>query len=112
VGSCGADDLDNSADFADYCRKREELGCTRRFLRREITAQTRDECRWDAVDACQRSAFPSDCRPTRRETEACLNALASFDTLNTKEQDLPECNRKALCKATPTEQGDAGVQNP
>jgi hypothetical protein len=116
VGSCGDDKLDDSADFKSYCEQREQLNCTRRYLRKEITAQTRDECRWDAIDACARSAFPSDCQPTKRETQACLNALASFDTLQTKEQDLPECKKQALCTATPSEQRDAGseggVENP
>lgn len=108
VGSCNSDALDEPADFMSYCQKREELICTRRFLRNEITAEARDICRWDAVDACGLRAFPSDCRPTRRETEACLRALASFDTLDTAEADLKECKTKALCKATPSDQPDAG----
>jgi hypothetical protein len=112
VGSCGADKLDDSADFSSYCQQREQLGCVRRFLRNEITAATRDQCRWDAIDACARSAFPSDCRPTRRETDACLNALSSFDTLKTQEDAIPECDQKALCHATPSEQPDSGVDNP
>jgi len=112
VGSCGADSLDVPAEFLDYCQQREQLECTRRFLRKEITASSRDECRWAAIDACNASAFPSDCRPTRRETQACINALSSFDTLNTKEQDIGECKQDALCHATPGEQPDAGVQNP
>jgi hypothetical protein len=41
-----------------------------------------------------------------------LNALSSFDTLKTKEDDIPECNQKALCQATPSEQPDSGVDNP
>ena len=109
VGSCGSDALDESADFMSYCQKREELNCTRRFLRNEITAEARDICRWDAVDACGLRAFPNDCRPTRRETEACLRALASFDTLSTSEADLKECKTNALCRATPSDQTDAAV---
>jgi hypothetical protein len=112
VGSCGADPLDAPADFLSYCQQREELECTRRFLRKEITATTRDDCRWAGIDACNLSAFPADCRPTRRETDACLNALASFDTVAIKEQDIAECKQKVLCTATPGEQADAGVQNP
>jgi hypothetical protein len=113
VGSCGTDVLDEPTDFMSYCQKREELICTRRYLRKEITAETRDACRWDGVDACARRAFPPDCKPTRRQSEACLNALASFDTLNTPEADLPECKQKALCTATPSEQAampDAGQE--
>jgi hypothetical protein len=112
VGSCGADQLNDPADFSSYCQQREQLGCVRRFLRKEITAATRDQCRWDAIDACSRSAFPSDCRPTRREADACLNALSSFDTLSTQEQNIPECKQKALCMATPSEQTDAGIDKP
>jgi hypothetical protein len=109
IGSCGADDLAKSADFAPYCQEREELVCTRRFLRKEITAETRDSCRWDAVDACERRAFPPDCRPTRRETEACLRALSSFDTLDTPDDQLKECAQKELCTATPSETADAAA---
>jgi len=111
VGSCGADDLDLPTDFMSYCQKREELICTRRFLRHEITAEARDICRWDAVDACGLRAFPGDCRPTRRESEACLRALASFDTLDRAEADLKECKTNALCKATPSDQPDAGSRD-
>jgi hypothetical protein len=109
VGACGSDERDFPADFMDYCQKREQLGCVRRFLRKEITGPTRDTCRLDAVDACGRSAFPADCQPTRRETDACLNALSSFDTLDTKEADLAECKQNALCHATPSEQHDSGL---
>jgi hypothetical protein len=109
VGSCGEDETSRPADFASYCQQHDELICTRRFLRKEITAEARDSCRWDAVDACERRAFPSGCAPTQREADACLRALASFDTLSTPDTDLEECQRKALCKATPSEQPDAGV---
>lgn len=116
VGSCGKDDLDDPADFRSYCEQREELACTRQYLRKEITAEKRDECRWDGIDACSRSAFPSDCRPTRRATRACLNALSDLDHVKTKEQDIPECKKSALCTATPSEQrdagGEAGIENP
>lgn len=112
VGSCGTDELAEPTDFKSYCQKREELICTRRYLRKEITAETRDACRWDGVDACARRAFPSDCRPTRRQSEACLNALASFDTLETPEDNISECKQKALCTATPSEQDAGEVDNP
>ena len=111
VGSCGSDELDRPADFMSYCQKREELSCTRRFLRQEITAEARDICRWDAVDACGLRSFPSDCRPTRRETEACLRALASFDTLDVAEADLKECKTDALCKATPSDEAEASARD-
>jgi hypothetical protein len=110
VGSCGTDELDNSADFSSYCQQREQLVCVRRFLRKEITEASQEECRWNAIDTCARSAFPSDCRPTRRQTDACLNALSSFDTLKTNDQDIPECKLQQLCPAAI--QSDAGVDNP
>lgn len=111
VGSCGSDDLAAPADFSDYCEQREQLLCTRKFLRKEITAETRDLCRWDAIDACERRAFPADCTPSRRETEACLRALSSFDTLETPESELSECSRSALCKATPSEDEESPGNN-
>lgn len=114
VGSCGRDEMSEPANFMDYCERREELICTRRFLRKEITAEARDVCRWDAKDACERRSFPGDCRPTRRETDACLRALASFDTLDTPEADIEECQRDVLCRATPSDEaaansGDGGA---
>lgn len=104
VGSCGGDELAEPTPFREYCQRREELTCVRRFLRMEITEETRDSCRWDAVDACARRSFTDSCRPTRRETDACLRALASFDTLDTQETELSECTTATLCKATPSEQ--------
>jgi len=109
VGSCGDDEAALPANFPSYCQQHDELICTRRFLRKEITAEARDTCRWDAVDACARRKFPSGCDPTQREADACLRALASFDTLHTPDSELEECQRKALCKATPSEQPDAGI---
>lgn len=109
VGSCDDGELDDPVDFSYYCRNREELACVRRFLRRELTENERDECRLDAVDACQRRAFPSDCRPTRRTAESCLNALRSLDTVETKEDELSECNARELCRATPSELEDGGL---
>lgn len=109
VGSCGSDELGATATFRDYCQKREELTCVRRFLRKEITVETRDACRWDAVDACARRNFTGNCRPTLRITEACLTALASFDTLSTPESDIPECQTKALCSVLPSDEADAAV---
>jgi hypothetical protein len=46
-----------------------------------------------------------------------LTALASLDDLDTPDDQIAECNEKALCTATPSEQAakDAGadaVENP
>jgi hypothetical protein len=112
VGSCGDSDLSKPVNFTYYCRTREELTCVRRFLRKEITARERDQCRWDAVDACARRSFPYDCQPTKRIAEGCLNALRSFDTLDTTEDRIKECATDALCRATPQETPDAGELGP
>ncbi len=108
VGSCGESDLSGPIEFNYYCRNREELACVRRYLRKELTERERDMCRWDAYDACKRRDFPSTCHPTKRAAEACLNALRSFDTLETKEEDLEECDTDALCRVTPSEDPDGG----
>ncbi len=97
VGDCNGSKLDQPADVGGYCRQREELTCVRRFLRGEISASARDACRWDAIDTCAARSFAASCRPKAWQTRACLNALASFDTLQTKESDLSECNTRALC---------------
>lgn len=110
VGACGGDDLSDPADFQSYCEERGQLVCVRRFLRRELTERERDACRWKAVDDCARRTFPSDCHPTERRAQACLNALSSFDTLETKESEIAECNTEALCDAPPSAAGaDAGA---
>lgn len=108
VGSCEEGDQNEPVEFTYYCRNREELACVRKFLRKEITERERDQCRWDAVDRCNRRDFPSTCHPTKRAADACLNALRSFDTLKTPENKLPECDSDALCRATPSEEPDAG----
>ena len=108
VGSCNDGELNEPVEFTYYCRSREELACVRKYLRKDITQRERDTCRWDAVDACNRREFPSTCHPIKRTAEACLNALRSFDTLETPEEDLPECNTDTLCRATPSEESDGG----
>ena len=109
VGSCDDSELSEPVEFSYYCRNREELVCVRKFLRKDITETERDECRWDAVDGCKRRDFPSTCHPTKRAAEACLNALRSFDTVETDEEDLKDCNTDALCRATPSEEPDGGL---
>jgi hypothetical protein len=113
VGSCEGDASGEPADFRDYCEQREQLVCVRRFLRREITERERDLCRWEAIDTCQRRAFPPDCQPTRREAQTCLNALSSLDTLHTQESELRDCSLQALCdlprSAADEAAGDAGA---
>jgi hypothetical protein len=109
VGSCGADKLDVPSNFSSYCQNRGQLVCVRRFLRKEITADSRDSCRWAAIDACALRSFASRCTPTLRQTDACLTALSSFDTLSTPDDAIPECDEKILCTATPSQASDAGV---
>jgi hypothetical protein len=108
VGACGGDSLDEPTDLRSYCEEREQLVCVRRFLRKEITERERDACRWDAIDACALRRFTPECQPTQRQAQTCLNALSSFDTLQTRESELPECNTRALCDNTPSEEAADG----
>ncbi len=113
VGSCD-DDVDGFADLTEYCKEREELICVRRALRKELSTEQRDDCRREAMDACDRRFWAPDCRPTNRQAQACLNALRSTETVQTPEDELKECNTEALCTArttgTPIDMGeDAGM---
>jgi hypothetical protein len=99
VGGCGGDELDEPADVREYCAEREQLVCVRRYLRNEFSARDRDTCRYDAIERCMSRAFPDDCRPTQRVANACLNALASFDTIEIEEGSIEECSARALCSA-------------
>jgi hypothetical protein len=110
VGSCGSDELAREADLESYCAQREQLVCVRQSLRREITIVERDECRRQAIMDCHNRSWAPRCQPTERQTQACLNALSSTDTLNTPEDELEECQTKALCTAEP--RGDAGIEAP
>ncbi|HEX2676021.1 MAG TPA: hypothetical protein VHM19_05260 [Polyangiales bacterium] len=98
IGSCGGSDHGGDpADFKPYCEQRGQLICVRRYLRKELTKAERDACRWQAIDTCKLSGFPSDCHPTQRKADTCLNALESLDTLQTKEAKLSECTTQTLC---------------
>jgi len=111
VGSCGSDDLSGTADLVSYCSEREELICVRRFERREISVIERDDCRRAEIARCERRFWAPGCAPTKREANACLNALRSLDTLETPEGELDECQREALCTARMPET-DGGIDNP
>lgn len=111
VGSCNGDRLDRAADLRQYCEQREQLICVRRFLRKEITAAARDSCRYRGIDACMQRSFAASCQPTQRQANACLNALASFDTLNTADDAVPECQTGALCNAPLQTTSDAGASS-
>jgi hypothetical protein len=106
VGACGGDELDGEADLDSYCAEREQLVCVRQALRREISTGARDDCRRRAIADCMNRSWAPDCRPTERQTRACLNALSSTDTLDTPEDELEECQSEALCNAAP--RGEAG----
>jgi hypothetical protein len=112
VGSCSGDRLDRPADLSQYCQQREQLICVRRFLRKEITAAARDACRWSGIDLCAQRSFAKDCQPTQRQADACLNALASFDTLHTPDDQVADCNTKALCNVPKAPNSDAGAGSP
>ena len=94
VGACdGDDDLEGPADLEAYCDERGQMICVRRYERGELTIGQRDNCRRDAIERCERRVFLPGCRPTRRETNACLNALHSRSTLDKTIDELEECNR-------------------
>ena len=113
VGSCGSDELSGQADLVAYCTEREELICVRKYERRELSLGDREDCRRDEIARCKRRFWAPGCAPTKREANACLNALRSLDTLSTKEDQLEECQREALCTARPPELTvDGGVNNP
>lgn len=108
VGSCG-DDLSGFADPDEFCRAREDLTCIRRSLRGDLTEEGRDTCRRQVEALCAQRTFAPDCRPTRRQAEACLNALRARSTVDIKESELDECNTRALCTArTVGGSGDGG----
>lgn len=103
VGSCGGDDGQSEpADFGDYCQEREQLVCERRKTRGEITAAAAIDCRRRAIELCGRRSFVPGCTPTRREADACVNALYSLSTLDQDVDELAEC--RDLCGLPPEEQ--------
>jgi hypothetical protein len=110
VGSCGSDELAAPADLVAYCTEREELICVRRHERRELSVIERDQCRRDEIARCAHRFWAPGCAPTKREANACLNALRSLDTLSTRESELDECQSEALCTARLP--ADAAVDNP
>lgn len=116
VGSCSGDeDLEADADLRAYCKEREELVCVRGEMRNEYGIDAQDDCRRDALDRCATRFWYDSCKPSRRETEACLTALRLVDTLHTQVTEIDECNSEALaCVETsdvdPADYGaDAGV---
>jgi hypothetical protein len=107
VGSCGTgSELQAPAELETYCKDREELICVRRYLRKELSIDDRDDCRREVIDLCERRFWAPECRPTRRQANACLNALRAKETVDIPEDELDECDAKALCTATL--QPDAG----
>jgi hypothetical protein len=90
------------AELGPYCEEREQLICWRRYLRGELEGGEREvnECRAAAISQCQNRYWPPDCQPTERQTGACLNALSSYDTLDTPESDIPECSVQTLCRVS------------
>jgi hypothetical protein len=97
VGACGGDQLDEPADLQAYCTERDQLVCVRRSLRKELSYAERDDCRRLAIAQCPDRFWLPECQPTRRQARACLNALRSFDTLHTREDEIEECSPSRLC---------------
>jgi hypothetical protein len=106
VGSCGEED--EFVELVPYCEEREQLICYRQYLRDELAGGDRglEECRLDAIDACQNRRWAPGCRPTERQARACINALSAVDTLDTPVSEIEECGDQALCRVR--EEGFAG----
>lgn len=106
VGSCSGDDdaLQEPVDFERYCSEREQLVCVRRYERGEVSLEARDNCRRRVIELCAQRSFAPGCRPTRREANACLNALHSRSTLDREINELEEC--RSLC-SIPLEEEEA-----
>jgi hypothetical protein len=100
VGDCTGDTGDEPADLAAYCQEKNELICVRRALRDDISQSESDDCRREVISACMRSSWAGDCRPTMRQTDACLNALYDRETLETPEDEIVECQRASLCNVS------------
>ncbi len=98
VGSC--DEVRRLADPVPYCEEREQLICWRRYLRGELEGGESEvnECRVHAISRCQDRYWAPDCQPTERQTRACLNALRSYDTLDTPESEIEQCSVETLCR--------------
>jgi hypothetical protein len=103
VGSC--DKKDSPADLFAFCNAREELTCWRRGMRRELTEKAVNQCRIDASASCGKRVWAPECKPTQRVADACINALRAVDTVETREDKIPECKEKRLC--TEQSSGDA-----
>jgi hypothetical protein len=110
VGSCGGDPLDQPAELESYCKEREQLICVRRAMREKLPDVKRDGCRYDAIELCSSRFWKPGCAPTVRQARACLNALRSFDTLKTPEDQIDECKTDALCKLPMPPMAGRGAQ--
>lgn len=100
VGSCSTgDELQDAADVESYCKQREELICIRRYLRKELSIDDRDDCRRKVTDLCERRFWAPECRPSVRQANACLNALRAEETVDIPEGKLIECDTSSLCTA-------------
>ena len=98
VGSC--EEVRRAAEPVPYCQQREQLICWRRYLRGELQGgeAAANECRAQAIVQCRHRYWAPDCQPTERQTRACLNALRSYDTLNTPESKIEQCSVETLCQ--------------
>ncbi|MBN1654995.1 MAG: hypothetical protein JXA30_14595 [Deltaproteobacteria bacterium] len=114
VGSCNQEGKDNplldlDGGLQSYCQEKEQLICWRRGLRDELDSGEVIECRREAIRLCEARYWSSDCRPTKRQADACLRALSAKETLQTEESELSECSQKALCtvKVMPAENDES-----
>ena len=111
IGSCDGEAGDEFADLTEYCLEKEKWICVRQFTRQQAACEDEENvarcridnnaqmqtCRYDSMDICNARSWASNCRPTVRQADACINALSSTQTLDTPVDEIKECDPKRLC---------------
>lgn len=98
VGSC-SDATDAAADPEAFCRARKTWLCARQQAAYPMcagappfTQAQYDECRARIPADCSGARFPSDCFVTKRQTDACIDALSRMENVCIPEDMITECN--------------------
>jgi hypothetical protein len=103
VGGCGQDPIISEAE--DFCRDQGAWECRRAEARGELADDPLQAC-FDAIpNACVGAAWPPSClpRPTRLQTDACLDALALEDNARVPLEELSACAE--VCPAAAVSEG-------
>jgi len=103
VGSC-SDSTDAAADPEVFCRSRKTWVCARLQAAAAMCAGAPpfsqaeyDDCRARIPADCAGARFPADCRVTKRQTDACIDALSRMENVCIPEAMISECS---LCAGT------------